>query len=39
MGKCWLGLHFDGSLRATTYSWECELDPDSGRIVSIEFTK
>jgi hypothetical protein len=37
--KCWLGLQVDGSLRATTYSWECELDPESGRIISSEFTK
>jgi hypothetical protein len=37
--KCWLGLRFDGSLRATTYSWKCELDPESGPIVSSKFTK
>jgi hypothetical protein len=37
--KCWLGLTLDDSLRAVTYSYECELDPDSGRILSTTFTK
>lgn len=37
--KCWTGVSFDDALRATTYSWVCELDPDSGRIVSSMFVK
>jgi hypothetical protein len=37
--KCWTELRFDGSLRVFTYSYECELDPESGRIISTEFTK
>jgi hypothetical protein len=37
--KCWMGVTFDGSLRAWTYSYECDIDLDSGRIVSTSFTK
>ena len=37
--KCWLGVSYDGALRAWTYSWECELDLASGRIVAATFTK
>ena len=37
--KCWTGLSMDGTLRATTYSWACELDTDTGQIVSRIFTK
>lgn len=37
--KCWTGLDFDGRLRATTYSYECVLDVDTGAILSTEFVK
>lgn len=37
--KCWLGVEFDGALRAWTYSYECVLDPVTGRIVDSTFTK
>ncbi len=38
--KCWLGIDWDGSrLRAWTYSWSCELDPVTGRILASRFDK
>lgn len=37
--KAWLGLDFDGALRVWTWSYNCELDPESGRIVRKTFTK
>jgi hypothetical protein len=37
--KCWTGVHYDGSLVAFTYSWECELDAETGRILVARFTK
>lgn len=38
--KCWDAVDWvDGRLRATTYSYTCELDPASGRIVDSVFTK
>lgn len=37
--KCWYGIRFDDALRAWTWSWDCELDPDTGRIVHSTFTK
>jgi hypothetical protein len=38
--KCWLGVEWiDGVLRARTYSYDCELDSDSGQIVRTTFTE
>ena len=38
--KCWIGVAWVGPrLRAWTYSYECELDPATGRIVRSHFTK
>jgi len=38
--KCWLDVDWvDGRLRARTYSYDCELDPDTGQIVQSTFTK
>lgn len=37
--KAWLGVDFDGALRVWTYSYNCELDPETGRIVAKTFTK
>jgi hypothetical protein len=37
--KCWLGVDWTGPLRAWSGSYECELDPNTGRIVRSTFTK
>ena len=38
--KCWNRITWDGArLLASTYSYVCELDPVTGRIVSETFTK
>jgi hypothetical protein len=38
--KCWLGVDWtEGRLVATTYSYVCELDPATGRIIEETFTK
>jgi hypothetical protein len=37
--KCWHAIRFGGVLRASTYSFDCVLDPDTGRIVESTFTK
>ncbi len=37
--KCWLGIESDMSLRAWTYSYDCGLDPETGRIINTTFTK
>jgi hypothetical protein len=38
--KCWLRVHWDGeSLRAHTYSYDCELDPSTGQLNGSAFTK
>jgi hypothetical protein len=37
--KCWTGVSYDGSLVAFTYSWECDLDAATGRILEARFTK
>lgn len=37
--KCWMGVSFDGSLRAWTYSYDAELDPETGRLLTSRFTK
>ena len=37
--KCWHGVEFDGTLRAWTYSYNCELDPANGQIIDTMFTK
>jgi hypothetical protein len=38
--KCWLGVNWvDGALRTWTYSYDCELDPDTGQIIRSTFTK
>lgn len=38
--KCWLRVEWvDGVLRTWTYSYDCELDPDTGLIVRSTFTK
>ena len=38
--KCWLRVEWvDGALRTWTHSYDCELDPDTGRIIRSTFTK
>ena len=37
--KCWMGMSFDGELRAWTYSWEALIDLDTGKIIEAVFTK
>ena len=38
--KCWHRIDWDGSrLLAWTYSWTCELDPVTGRILASRFDK
>jgi hypothetical protein len=37
--KCWMRIEFDHVLTAWTWSYVCELDPDTGRIVNSTFTK
>jgi len=37
--KCWLNLHYDGTLQVRTYSFSCVLDPETGRISSTSFDK
>jgi len=37
--KCWHGVEFEGGLRARTYSYECMLDSETGRIVDSTFMK
>jgi hypothetical protein len=37
--KCWMGMRFDDVLRAWTYSYDCDIDPDSGGILETRFTK
>jgi hypothetical protein len=38
--KCWLGIGWtEGRLLATTFSYVCELDPVTGKIIHETFTK
>ena len=37
--KCWLSMDWTESLRVSTYSYNCELDPMTGAIAHTEFTK
>jgi hypothetical protein len=38
--KCWLRVEWiDGALRTWTYSYNCELDPDTGQVIRATFTK
>jgi hypothetical protein len=37
--KCWLGIEWGTSLRAWTYSYECVLDAETGKITRSTFTK
>jgi hypothetical protein len=37
--KCSHRVEFDGALRAWTYSYVCELDASTGRIIESTFTK
>lgn len=38
--KCWLRVDWvDGALHTWTYSYDCELDPDTGRIIRSTFTR
>lgn len=37
--KCWLGVAFDGSLRAWTASCNCVLDGETGQMVETTFVK
>jgi hypothetical protein len=35
----WHTIRFDGALLASTYSFVCAFDPDTGQIVESSFTK
>ncbi|MDX1450555.1 MAG: hypothetical protein R3246_16020 [Acidimicrobiia bacterium] len=37
--KCWMGVRYDGMLRAWTYSWQAVIDIETGRIVEAIFIK
>ncbi|MGN6696205.1 MAG: hypothetical protein ACTHN0_18645 [Aquihabitans sp.] len=37
--KCWTAMAWGTGLTAVTYSYECELDADTGRIIRATFTK
>ena len=37
--RCWVRVEFDKVLTAWTYSYVCELDPATGRIVNTTFVK
>lgn len=37
--KCWVDLSYDGSLRVGTFSFRCQLDSETGRIISTVFDK
>lgn len=37
--KCWLRMKYETALRVWTYSYDCELDPETGRIIRSRYTK
>ena len=37
--KCWVSIEWAHALTARTFSYECDLDPSTGRIVETRFTK